>query len=396
MSDTPVIVSATRTPFAKFGGAFASLSAVDLGAHAIKAALTRAGVPADQVDEVIMGIVLQAGVGQIPSRQAAIKAGLPVEVRSNTVNKVCASGMKAVTLAAQAIRAGDGEIFIAGGMESMSNAPYLLPSARFGARMFDSKMVDAMVHDGLWCALKDVHMAVHGANVAAEFGITREAQDAWAERSHLRAAAAIASGRFAQEITPVTIPQKKGDPIVVKDDESVRPDTTAEKLAKLAPVFSKEGSITAGNAPGVNDGAAALVVMGAKRAAAMGLKPLARIVSVGEVGQEAPYLATVPALAIKQALAKAGLQVSDLSLIEINEAFAAVALTSIKLLEADPETVNVHGGAVALGHPIGASGARLLTTLAYELMASKQRYGAAAICSGAAQGDAVILENLTL
>jgi acetyl-CoA C-acetyltransferase len=321
---------------------------------------------------------------------------LPVEVRSNTINKVCASGMKAVTLAAQAIRAGDGEIYVAGGMESMSNAPYLLPQARFGARMFDGKMVDAMVHDGLWCALQDVHMAVHGANVADEYGVTREQQDEWACRSHQRAAAAIESGRFAQEITPVTIPQKKGDPIVVKDDESVRKDTTVEKLAKLAPVFKKDGSITAGNAPGVNDGAAALVVMSEKRAKAMGLKPLARIVAVGEVGQEAPYLATVPALAIKQALTKAGLTVDDLSFIEINEAFAAVALTSTKLLEADPEKVNVNGSAVALGHPIGASGARLLATLTYQLINSKQRYGAAAICSGAAQGDAVILENLTL
>jgi acetyl-CoA C-acetyltransferase len=396
MSDTPVIVAATRTPFAKFGGGLASLSAVDLGAHAIRAVLAQAGVAPELVDEVIMGIVLQAGVGQIPSRQAAIKAGLPVEVRSNTVNKVCASGMKAVTLAAQAIRAGDGEIFVAGGMESMTNAPYLVPSARFGARMFDSKMVDAMVHDGLWCALKDVHMAVHGANVAAEFGITREQQDEWSFRSHQRAAAAIASGRFAEEITPVTIPQKKGDPIVVSQDESVRQDTTVEKLAKLAPVFTKDGSITAGNAPGVNDGAAALVVMGQKRAAALGMKPLARIVSVGEVGQEAPYLATVPALAIKQALGKAGLAVNDLSFIEINEAFAAVALTSIKLLEADAERVNVNGGAVALGHPIGASGARILGTLTRQLLNSKARYGAAAICSGAAQGDAVILENLTL
>jgi acetyl-CoA C-acetyltransferase len=396
MSDTPVIVSASRTPFGKFGGGLMSLSAVELGAHAIRTALEKAGVAPDQVDEVIMGIVLQAGVGQIPSRQAAIKAGLPVEVRSNTINKVCASGMKAVTLAAQAIRAGDGEVFVAGGMESMSNAPYLLPQARFGARMFDAKMVDAMVHDGLWCALHDVHMAVHGANVAAEFGVTREQQDEWAARSHQRAAAAIASGRFAQEIAPVTIPQKKGDPIVVKDDESVRQDTTVEKLAKLAPVFSKDGSITAGNAPGVNDGAAALVVMSQKRAEAMGLKPLARIVSVGEVGQEAPYLATVPALAIKQALGKAGLSVNDLSFIEINEAFSAVALTSTKLLEADPERVNVNGGAVALGHPIGASGARILGSLMYQLLNSKQRYGAAAICSGAAQGDAVILENLTL
>lgn len=396
MSDYAVIVAATRTPFGKFGGGLAGLKAVDLGAHVIKAALSAAGVPGDQVDEVIMGTVIQAGQGQIPSRQAALKAGLPVEVRSTTINKVCASGMKAVTMADTAIRAGDGEIYVAGGMESMSNAPYLLPGARWGARMGNAQMVDAMINDGLWCALKDVHMAVHGANVAAEYGISREEQDAWAARSHQRAAAAIDSGRFAKEITPVSIPQKKGDPVVVEHDEPVRRDTTADKLAKLPPVFTKDGSITAGNAPGVNDGAAALVVMSAKRAAAMGLKPLARIVSYGEVGQEAPYLATVPALAIKEALRKAKLSVSDLDLIEINEAFAAVALTSIKLLEADPEKVNVHGGAVALGHPIGASGARILGTLLQELIERKARYGAAAICSGAAQGDAVILENLTL
>lgn len=391
-----VIVGAVRTPFGKFGASLASQSAVELGAHAVRELLARFPVPADQVDEVIMGLVIQAGLGQIPSRQVALKAGLPVTVRSVTVNKVCASGLKAVTMADTQIRAGDGSLYVAGGTESMSNAPYLLQKARWGYRMGHDQLIDAVIHDGLWCAFHDVHMAVHGANVAKELGISREAQDAWAARSHQRAAKAIQSGRFAKEIAPIHLPQKKGDPLVIDKDEAVRADTTVEALQKLKPVFVPDGSITAGNAPGLNDGAAALLVASPDKANALGLRPLARIVAKGEVAGEPPYLATVPALAIKQALLKANLSVKDLGLIEINEAFAAVALTGLKLLEADPEILNVHGGAIALGHPIGASGARILGTLLAEMIERGVRYGAAAICSGSGQGDAVILENLTL
>lgn len=391
-----VIVDAVRTPFGKFGGGLAALSAVDLGAHAISALLKKyPQISDDLIDEVIMGIVVNAGVGQIPSRQAAAKAGLGVHVKSTTINKVCASGMRAVSLAAQMIRAGDGDVYVAGGMESMSNTPYLLPKARWGARMGDAQLVDAMIHDGLWCAFHDVHMAIHGSNVAKEFGITREMQDEWALRSHQRAAQAIASGRFAQEIAPVTIPQKKKDPLVISHDEAVRADTSLDKLASLKPVFDAEGSITAGNAPGVNDGAGAVLVMSREKADALGLKPLARIVAHAEVAEDYPYLATVPALAIKKAAQKANLSIDQLDLIEINEAFAAVALTSTKLLEVNPEIVNVNGGAIAMGHPIGASGARLVGTLVHELIHQGKRFGAVAICSGAAQGDAILLENLT-
>lgn len=391
-----VIVGAMRTPFGKFGGSLAALSAVDLGSHAVRELLARFPVPTDQIDEVILGLVVQAGLGQIPSRQVLMQAGLPVTTRANLVNKVCASGLKAVTMADTQIRAGDSELVVAGGMESMSNAPYLLKKARWGYRMGHDQLVDSVIHDGLWCAKHDVHMAVHGANVAKELGVSREEQDAWAARSHQRAAKAIQSGRFAKEIAPISLPQKKGDPVLVDKDEAVRADTTVEALQKLKPVFVSDGSITAGNAPGLNDGAAALLVASPAKAQSLGLRPLARIVAKGEVAGEPPYLATVPALAIKLALQKAGLSVKDLGLIEINEAFAAVALTSLKMLEADPETVNVNGGAIALGHPIGASGARILGTLVAEMLERGVKYGAAAICSGSGQGDAVILENLTL
>ena len=392
-----VIVNAKRTPFGKFGSSLSSLTAVDLGAHIIQALLKETPeINSDNLDEVIMGIVVNAGVGQIPSRQAAAKAGLGIHVKSLTINKVCASGMKSVGLAAQAIRAGDRDIMIAGGMESMSNTPYLMPKARWGMRMGNAELLDSMIHDGLWCAFHDVHMAIHGSNVAKEFGVTREQQDAWAYRSHQRAQAAIESGRFAKEIVPITIPQRRKDPLLVEHDESIRAETTLEKLGKLKPIFDAEGSITAGNAPGVNDGAGALIVMSAQKAKELGLKPLARIVSYGEVAEDYPYLATVPALAIKEAAQKADLTIDQLDLIEINEAFAAVTLTSTKLLEVDPEIVNVNGGAVALGHPIGASGARLVTTMVHELIAQKKKYGACGICSGSAQGDAIILENLTL
>ncbi|MGE3727921.1 MAG: acetyl-CoA C-acetyltransferase [Candidatus Sericytochromatia bacterium] len=397
MPQEVVIVKAKRSPFGKFGGGLAGFSAVELGAHVIKALLSETPeVNSENINEVIMGIVVNAGVGQIPSRQAAAKAGLGVQVKSLTVNKVCASAMKAVGLAAQAIRAGDSEIVIAGGMESMSNTPYLMPKARWGARMGDAQLVDSMIHDGLWCAFHNVHMGIHGSTVAAEYQISREAQDEWSLRSHERAHAATSTGRFAQEIAPVIIPQKKGDPLNIAQDESIRPDTTLEKLAKLKPVFDANGTVTAGNAPGVSDGAAALLVMSRAKADALGLTPLARIVAYGEVAEDYPYLATVPGHAIQVALKKAGLEVAQLDLVEINEAFASVALVSTQILGIAPEKVNVNGGAIALGHPIGASGARLITTLAYELIAKGLRYGAAGICSGSAQGDAIIIENLTL
>ncbi|PIQ28159.1 acetyl-CoA C-acyltransferase [bacterium (Candidatus Blackallbacteria) CG17_big_fil_post_rev_8_21_14_2_50_48_46] len=397
MSKEVVIVKAKRSPFGKFGGSLASFSAVELGGHVIKSILNETPeITSENLEQVIMGIVVNAGVGQIPSRQAAAKAGLGVQVKSLTINKVCASGMKAVGLAAQSIRAGDGDIFIAGGMESMSNTPYLMPKARWGARMGDAQLVDAMIHDGLWCAFHDVHMGIHGSAVAAEYKVSREAQDEWALRSHERAHKATESGRLAQEIAPLVIPQKKGDPLTVALDESIRPDTTLEKLAKLKPVFDASGTVTAGNAPGINDGAAALLVMSREKADALGLKPLARIVAYGEVAEDYPYLATAPAHAIQVALKKADLTLAQLDRIEINEAFASVALISSQILGADAEKVNVHGGAIAMGHPIGASGARLIGTLVYELMSQGLKYGAAAICSGSAQGDAIIIENLCL
>jgi acetyl-CoA C-acetyltransferase len=363
---------------------------------AIKEAVKRAGVEPELVDNVLMGTVVQAGIGQIPARQAALKAGLPVTTSALTINKVCASGLRAVTLADTFQRGGEGSVFVAGGMESMSNAPYLLKKARYGYRMGNGELVDSMIHDGLWCTSHDCHMGIHGSTVAAEYGITREAQDAWAARSHQLAHAAWEAGKFAQEVMTVTVPQGKAEAIVVVRDEAIRADTTAEKLAKLRPAFSPDGTITAGNAPGVNDGAGALVLMSEEEASRRGLKPLAAIVGHAMVGEDAPYLHTVPALAIQKALKNAGLAVADLGIIEVNEAFAAVALTSMQLMGNEPEILNTKGGAVAMGHPIGASGARLVSTLAYELIASGKRYGAAGICSGSAQGDAIILENLML
>lgn len=391
MSKT-VIVSTARTPFAKFGGALAPLAATDLGAAAIKEALTRAGVAPEQVDEVIMGMVLQGGAGQIPSRQAARKAGLPWDVPTQTINKVCASGMRAVTLGDQIIRAGDADVIVAGGMESMSNAPYLLPNARTGFRMGDNQVIDLMQHDGLRCAFHNVPMAVHGSNVAVEWEIARDAQDAWALRSHQRAVAAIEAGRFADEIVPVEVPGRKGSVTVVDTDEAPRPDTTLEKLATLSPVFTKDGTITAGNAPGVNDGAAALVLMSEARAQEAGIKPLATILGHAQVGADAPYIATTPGLAIQKLLQKTGYTVDQIDLFEVNEAFAAVTLTSGKIVGWDEEKVNVNGGAVALGHPIGASGARIIGALVHELRRRGGGLGIAAICSGAAQGDAVLIQ----
>ncbi|HJV45750.1 MAG TPA: acetyl-CoA C-acetyltransferase [Bacillota bacterium] len=386
-----VIVSAARTPFGKFGGALKSLQAVDLGAVAIKEAVSRAGIMGEQIDEVIMGMVVAAGAGQVPSRQAAVKAGLPWEVQTETINKVCASGLRAVTLADQIIRSGDAEIIVAGGMESMSNVPYAMPSGRWGARMGDVSMKDLMVYDGLTCSFENVHMAVHGSTVAKEFGISREAQDEWALRSQQLAIASIEQGKFKDEIVPVSIPSRKGDPVVVDTDEAPRADTSIEQLAKLPPIFVKDGTVTAGNAPGVNDGAGAMVIMSEEKARLLGKEPLATILGHAGVGQEAPYIATTPGLAIQKLLKKTGYSVSDIDLFEVNEAFAAVTLTSGQIVGWDTDKVNVNGGAIALGHPVGASGARIIMTLIYELKRRGGGLGIAAICSGAAQGDAILV-----
>lgn len=387
-----VILSGVRTPFGKFGGALSSLTASDLGGIAVKEALNRANVKGEEVDEVILGSVLQGGQGQIPSRQASKKAGIPWEVKTETINKVCASGMRSVTLADQIIRAGDEEVIVAGGMESMSNAPYILPKARWGLRMGDSPVKDLVIHDGLSCSFTGVHMGTYGNEVATEMEISREAQDEWAFRSHQLAAAAIEAGKLAEEIVSVEIPQRKGDPIVVSTDEAPRKDTSVEKLAKLNPVFNSTGTITAGNAPGINDGAAALVLMSEERATREGKKPEAYIIGQAAISVEAKDFPKTPGLVINEILKKTGKSLEEIDLFEINEAFAAVALASGKLANLNPEKVNVNGGAVALGHPIGASGARIIITLMHELKRRGGGIGIAAICSGGGQGDAIMIE----
>lgn len=387
-----VILSGVRTPFGKFGGALSSLTASQLGGIAVKEAITRAGVNPEDVQEVILGTVLQGGQGQIPSRQAAREAGLSWEVKTETINKVCASGMRSVTLADQIIRAGDEDLIVAGGMESMSNAPYILPKARWGLKMGDSSVKDLMIHDGLSCSFTGVHMGTYGNSTAKEMEISREAQDEWALRSHQRAITAIEGGIFAEEIVPVTVPQRKGAPVVVEHDESPRKDTSIERLAKLAPVFNSDGTITAGNAPGVNDGAAALILMSEERALREGRKPEAVILGHAAVAVEAKDFPQTPGLVINSLLKKTGKTVEEIDLFEINEAFAAVALASGKIASLDPEKVNVNGGAVALGHPIGASGARIIITLMHELKRRGGGIGIAAICSGGGQGDAVMIE----
>ena len=393
--DKTVILDGARTPFGKFGGALSQFSASDLGGVAIKEALKRASVAPDEVDEVIIGTVLQAGQGQIPSRQAATKANIPYSIKTETINKVCASGMRAITLADQLIRLGEESIIVAGGMESMSNAPYYLPKGRFGLRMGDSKLVDGLVYDGLSCAFHEtnVHMGIYGNETAESFGITREAQDAWAVRSHTKAAAS--TEKYAEEIVPITIPQRKGEPTVVSEDESIRPSTTIEALSNLKSAFSKDGTITAGNAPGVNDGACAIILMSEERAIQEGRKPLATILGHAEIGVEPKDFPQTPGLVIKKLLEKTGKTLTDIDLFEINEAFAAVALVSNQIAALDEEKVNVNGGAVALGHPIGASGARIILTLAYELKRRGGGIGIAAICSGGGQGDAVMIEVTT-
>lgn len=387
-----VVLGFARTPFGRFLGAFKDVPAVELGAAAVREALIRAGIEGDQVDNVLLGMVVQGGAGQIPSRQATIKAGLPHTVPSDTINKVCASGLRAVNLADALIRSGEGELMVAGGMENMSAVPYYLPGVRTGARMGDARVVDGMVHDGLWCPFHNVHMGVHGSAVPAEHGITRQEMDRWAYRSHQRALAAMDNGSLAEEIVSVSVPQRKGDPVIVEKDELPRSDTTPDKLAMLPPAFEAEGLVTAGNAPGISDGAAALVLASEEQARRRDIEPIAEIVAHASASLEPRYIATVPYEAGQKALDKAGMSADQLDLIEVNEAFAAVALTSIKLGNWDEEKVNVNGGAVALGHPIGASGARILMTLIAELHRRGGGYGMAAICSGAAQGEATIVK----
>ena len=378
-----VIVSAVRTPFGKLGGALADREAPELGAHAIRAALQRVGLEPQEIEYVIMGQVLQAGSGQAPARQASIGAGLPIEIGADTINKVCASSVRAIEIADQMIRAGDHSVIVAGGMESMSNAPYLLKKARFGYRLGDGAVIDSMVYDGLTSSFDQRHMVQQASFVARELGISREDQDTWALRSHQRAVNAIDNGLFEDEIVPV------GDFAV---DEGPRRDTSIEKLAKLKPVFDPEGTTTAGNAPGVNDGAGALVVTSEEFARRRGLEPLATIVSQAYVADDFAYLARTPAKAGHMALDKAGKSVDDVARVELNEAFSSVALNSTAMLGVDPERVNVNGGAVALGHPIGASGARILSTMIYELRRNGGGLGLAAICSGGGQGDALLIE----
>src|SRR5213082_3076614 len=378
-----VIVSAVRTPFGRLGGGLADHEATELGAIAIRAALDRAGVENEEVEYAIMGQVLQGGAGQAPSRQATIGAGLPIELPSDTINKVCASSIRAVEIADQMIRAGDAQVVVAGGMESMTNAPYVLKKARFGYKLGDGTLIDLMTHDGLTSSFDNRHMVEQASFVSRELGIPREDQDRWALRSHERAVAAMDGGRFRDEIVPV------GDFAV---DEGPRRDTSFEKLSKLQPVFDPEGTTTAGNAPGVNDGAGALVVTSEEFARRRGLEPLATIVSQAYAADEFAYLARTPANAGTAALAKAGKTIDDVERVELNEAFSSVVVNSAKMLDADPEKVNVNGGAVALGHPIGASGARILGTMVHELRRNGGGLGLAAICSGGGQGDAVLIE----
>ena len=389
-----VIVAGARTPIGKFQGALGDLQAVDLGAVAIREALARGGVAPDQVDYVVMGQVLRAGTGQITARQAAVAAGIPKEVPSLNVDKVCLSGTTAIALADQMIRAGELEVVVAGGMESMTNAPYVLPKARDGSRLGHAEIIDTMIHDGLWSTFTKVHMGESSDQVNAELGIGREEQDAWAARSHRRAHAGWESGALVEEVVPVEVRQRKGDPVTVERDEGIRPDSTPETLAALPAVFSEGGTITAGNSSQISDGAAATIVMSEERAERLGVEPLARIVAHGMSAERFPYLHTVPAIALQNALKKADLDVHDLGLLEVNEAFAAVSLNVARILGFDEDLVNVNGGAVALGHPIGASGARIVLTLALEMRRRGVDLGAVAICGGGGQGDALVLRRV--
>lgn len=388
-----VIVAATRTAIGSFQGALAGVPAVDLGAAVIKRLLEQTGLDPAQVDEVIMGQVLTAGAGQNPARQAAIKAGLPFSVPALTLNKVCGSGLKALHLGAQAIRCGDAEVVIAGGQENMSLAPYVMPSARTGQRMGHGQLIDSMISDGLWDAFNDYHMGITAENLVQEYGLSREQQDAFAAESQRKAVAAIAAGRFEAEITPILLPQKKGEPKVFAQDEQPRSDTTVESLAKLRPAFKKDGSVTAGNASSLNDGAAAVLLMNAEKAQALGLPVLVRITAYASAGVDPAVMGIAPVSATERCLGKAGWHLADLDLIEANEAFAAQALAVGKVLAWDASRVNVNGGAIALGHPIGASGCRVLVTLLHEMIKRDAKKGLATLCIGGGQGVALAIER---
>ncbi|MED4780306.1 acetyl-CoA C-acetyltransferase [Brevibacillus choshinensis] len=390
-----VIASAVRSAIGSFQGALSGVSATKLGGIVLEAALERAGVPKEAVDEVIMGNVLQAGLGQNPARQASIQAGLANEVPSLTINKVCGSGLKAVHLAVQAILSGDSDVVLAGGMENMSQAPYLLEGARDGYRMGDQKVVDSMIRDGLWCAFNDYHMGITAENLCSKFEIGREEQDEFAAWSQQKAQKALESGRFQEEVVPVAIPQRKGDPVMFTVDEFPRSGVTAEALGKLKPAFKKDGSVTAGNASGINDGAAALLIMSKEKADELGVKPLARIIANASAGVDPSIMGYGPVPATERVLEKAGLSISDIDLIEANEAFAVQSLSVGKALGFDSEKVNVNGGAIALGHPIGASGARILVTLVHELQKRDGvKYGLATLCIGGGQGVATVIEKI--
>ena len=388
-----VIVSAVRTAIGNFQGSLAGVSAPELGGIVLKEALARAGATAEHIDEVIMGNVLQAGLGQNPARQAAIKAGLPNTIASMTINKVCGSGLKSVMLAAQAIKAGDADAILAGGMENMSQAPYLLESARTGLRMGDSKVVDSMIRDGLWCAFDDTHMGITAENIAEQYGLTREEQDEFSAWSQQKAEQALAAERFRDEIVPVVIPQRKGDPIVFEKDEFPRAGTTAATLGKLRPAFKKDGTVTAGNASGINDGAAALLVMSREKAEELGLPILATITSYASAGLDPNVMGLGPIYATRKALERSGLTIDDIDLIEANEAFAAQSLAVGKDLNIPREKLNVNGGAIALGHPIGASGARVLVSLLHEMQKRDVKRGLATLCIGGGQGVALVVER---
>ncbi|MGH9356654.1 MAG: thiolase family protein [Terriglobia bacterium] len=390
----PVIISAVRTPMGKFQGGLAPLSAIELGAAVTREAVRRAGIEAAQVDEIIMGNVLSAGLGQNPARQAGLRGGLDNRVAAMTINKVCGSGLKAVALAAQAIETGNSEIMVAGGMESMSNAPYLLPEFRKGHRQGDAQIVDSMIHDGLWDAYENFHMGMTAELVAEKYKVSRERQDSYAVESHRRAVEALQNCHFKEQIVPVSIPQRKGDPVVVSVDESPRKDTSLEALARLKPVFKPGGTVTAGNAPGTSDGAAALVVTSLEKAQQMESKIMARIVAQAVSGVEPRWVMMAPVSAVQSLLGKTGWKIGDIDLIELNEAFAVQALAVIDQLGLDPQKTNVNGGAVALGHPIGASGARILVTLLYEMQRRKARRGVAALCLGGGNAVALAVETV--
>ncbi|MDS0528343.1 acetyl-CoA C-acetyltransferase [Clostridium sp. SHJSY1] len=389
-----VIASAVRTALGSFGGSLKDVSAADLGALVIKEAVSRAGIKPELVEEVVMGNVIQAGLGQNVARQATVKAGLPVEVPAMTINKVCGSGLRTVALAAQMIKAGDVDVVVAGGMENMSAAPYVLDKARWGQRMGDGKLVDSMLKDALWDAFNNYHMGVTAENIAKEWNLTREDQDAFSAASQQKAEKAIKEGKFKDEIVPVVIPQRKGEPKVFDTDEFPRFGTTTETLGKLKPAFIKDGTVTAGNASGINDGAAAFVIMSAEKAKELGVKPLAKIVSYGTKGLDPAIMGYGPFHATKKALEVANLTVEDLDLIEANEAFAAQSLAVAKDLKFDMDKVNVNGGAIALGHPVGASGARILTTLLYEMKKRDAKKGLATLCIGGGMGTALIVERI--